>query len=230
MSNTRFFGRQLPRAELLVTLSVLVLIGFYYFTRADTIGVFSTGRGWSPLTMHPFSAVGHFAAAAVLLGVVPALVASKLMGLSFKELGFGLGHWRRGIVILAIGVPLAIVAGKVGSTSPVMRSVYPLDPDLTTAGFPFYALMAFLYFGSWEMLFRGVLLFGLKECLGDSSANVLQTALSVTAHFGRALNETLAALPAGLIFGCTSLRVGSIWYIAIIHWAVGLSMEYFIIS
>jgi len=58
---------------------------------------------------------------------------------------------------------------------------------------------------------------------------VVQTALSVTAHFGRALNETFAALPAGLLFGWVDLRLRSIWYVAIVHWLIGMSMDAFII-
>ena len=65
--------------------------------------------------------------------------------------------------------------------------------------------------------------------LGGATANVLQTALSVTAHFGRAINETASALPAGLVFGWVDLKLDSIWYVAILHWLVGVSMDWFIL-
>ena len=58
---------------------------------------------------------------------------------------------------------------------------------------------------------------------------MLQTVLSVTAHFGRAINETASALVAGPIFGWVDLKVGSIWYVAILHWLVGVSMDWFIL-
>lgn len=113
-----------------------------------------------------------------------------------------------------------------------MRAVYPLDAGVTAElrSFVPYALLQFLYYGAWEVLFRGVLLFGLVETMGGRAANLSQTALSVTAHFGRALGETLAALPAGFIFGLVTLRVRSIWYIAIIHWTVGVSQDWFILQ
>ena len=109
---------------------------------------------------------------------------------------------------------------------------YPLDPTLTADPrvFARYAALQFLYFGSWEVLFRGVLLFGLRAPFGAASSNVVQTALSVTAHFGRALNETLAAVPAGVVFGAIDLRVGSIWYVALLHWIVGVTMDWFILT
>jgi membrane protease YdiL (CAAX protease family) len=140
-----------------------------------------------------------------------------------------LGNVRAGLILVAAGTPLAILAGAIGAASPAMRAVYPLFPSAAGAGFAGYAAMQFLYFGAWEVLFRGVLLFGLRPKLGDTTANVLQTALSVTAHFGRAINETAAALPAGLVFGWVDLRVGSIWYVAILHWIVGVSMDWFLL-
>lgn len=63
-----------------------------------------------------------------------------------------------------------------------------------------------------------------------AEAHVIQTALSVIAHFGRAPDETFAAIPAGLLFGWLDLRIGSIWYVAILHWIVGTGMDWFIVS
>ena len=110
-----------------------------------------------------------------------------------------------------------------------MRAVYPLAPAAAQANFPLYALGEFLYFGAWEVLFRGVLLFGMRNRFGDGGANALQAALAATAHFGRAMNEAVAAIPASLLFGFASFKVGSIWYVAVIHWVVGVSMEWFML-
>ncbi len=181
------------------------------------------------MTAPGLSSPAHFLAAALLLGVVPIAVAIQLTGSRAAELGLGLGRWREGLLWLGIGIPLAVVAGKVGSTSAAMRAVYPLYPPPAGASFAAHAAVQFLYFAAWEVLFRGVLLFGLRERKGSGPANAVQTALSVVAHFGRALNETAAALPAGLVFGWVDLRLRSIWYVAVIHWAVGISLDWFIV-
>ena len=215
--------------SLLVLTAVLVLIAFQYLTRADTLGVYSAARGWTPLTGPALPARLHFVFAALLLGVIPILVAKRVTGMSPGELGLGAGRVRPGLLILLVGLPLAVAAGRLGAGSAAMRAVYPLDTSLTSSGFPAHAVTQFLYFGAWEVLFRGVLLFGLRRRLGDGMSNVVQTALSVTAHFGRALNETFAALPAGLLFGWVDLRLRSIWYVAIVHWLIGMSMDAFII-
>ncbi len=233
MNGTRTLRRvAVPRAETLLLIAVVALTAFYYGLRADVIGVRGAGTAWHAMTGGPLAPVIHYVGALLLLGVLPVLAARLLLRLKPSELGLGLGRWREGLLWLAAGVPVALLAARVGSGSEIMRFVYPLDHDISGAPGRFlpYAGMEFLYYGSWEVLFRGVILFGLRSRLGDGFANVLQTALSVLAHFGRAPDETFAAIPAGLLFGAVTLRLRSIWYIAILHWIVGAGVDWFIVS
>jgi len=216
----------------LLLMATLVLFLFYHFLRADGVGAYSPQRGWSTLIPTRLGTTSHFISSGLLLGVIPVLLARWLTGASLRELGLGCGRWRLGLAWLALGVPLAILAGWLSAPSPDLRAVYPLDPSLTPALgrlLP-YALGQSSYFVAWEVLFRGVLLFGLRRQLGGATANAIQTALSVLAHFGRPLPETLAAIPAGLLFGAIDLRVGSIWYLALVHWLVGVSLDYWIVA
>lgn len=220
------------RSALLLLLATVVLIAFYYLTRADTIGVSGPGKSWFALTRPPLRPGLHFVSAAILLGLIPLLAARRLTGLDLRALGLGLGKWRSGLVCLAVGIPLAILAGRIAALSPAMRAVYPLDPSLTPDPMVFArsAAIQFLYFGAWEVLFRGVLLFGLLGLMGSLGSICTQTAVSVTAHFGRAINEAVSALPAGVVFGWVTLRLQSIWYIAVLHWLVAISMDWFILT
>lgn len=215
--------------DVLIIAATAILLAFYYLARPDVIGVSSLARGWAAMTVRALPTPFHFIAAALLLGVLPVLIARRVTGLSLSELGLGLGNVRYGVMVLVIGAPLAILAGRIGAASPELRAVYPLFPEAARHHFASYALLQFLYFGAWEVLFRGVLLFGLKPRLGGTTANAFQTALSVTAHFGRAINETAAALAAGPGFGWIDLALGSIWYVAILHWLVGVSMDWVIL-
>lgn len=221
-----------PKSEILIVVATLALVIFYYLLRTDVIATFSSGRGALPMTKAPLPPTLHFVGAALILAVFPVLVARLGFGMRLSHLGLGLGRWRAGLAWLAIGIPLALLAGKIGSNNPQMRFVYPLNTSVQPeiSGFVPYALLQFLYFGAWEVLFRGVLLFGLKDRIGAGPANALQTALSVIAHFGRPFTETFIGVPAGLILGGVSLRVRSMWYIAIIHWVVGISLDWFILT
>jgi membrane protease YdiL (CAAX protease family) len=218
------------REEWVLVPAVLGLLAFYYLARADTIGVSSSDRGWTPMTGPSLSAWQHFLSAGILLGGFPLLVVWLATRRSPARLGLGIGRWREGLRWLAVGVPLAILAGRLAAASPTMRAVYPLYPGgLERAGaFWTYAALQLLYYGAWEILFRGVLLFGLMDALGARASNLVQTGLSTTAHFGRALPETFMALPAGLVFGAVALRTRSVWYVALIHWTAGVSMDWFI--
>jgi membrane protease YdiL (CAAX protease family) len=221
-----------PGPEWLLAAATGLLVVFHYAARADTVGVLGAGRAWSPLTRSPLQPGTHFALAGVLLGVCPVLLARFAGGVPLARLGLGPGRPARGLAWLGVGVPLAVLAGYIGAGSASVRQVYPLDGTLTSAPSAFvpHALLQFLYFGAWEVLFRGVLLFGLRDRLGSGPSNLVQTALSVVAHFGRAWDETIAALPAGLLFGWVDLRVGSVWYVAVVHWVVGVSLDWFILT
>jgi membrane protease YdiL (CAAX protease family) len=218
------------QAELITLTAIVLLFLFYYLARADSIGTFSPLRGWTIVTERPLAVGWHFLVSALLLGVIPVAVARAVSGRTLAELGLGLGRWRVGLATLVVCLPLTLLAGKVGAGSAVMRAVYPLDPTVTRETFLPYAGLMFLYYGAWEVLFRGVLLFGLKDRLGEGFANVLQTALSVLAHFGRPMTETFSAIPGGLIMGWASLRFGSIWYVALVHWLVGVTVDWFLIA
>jgi membrane protease YdiL (CAAX protease family) len=219
------------RPEILFLVATVALFVFFYFARADGIGT-ARAAEWFRVTAPALSPTMHYVASALLLAVLPVAVARWMCGISLRDLGLGLGRWREGLLWLAIGIPVAVLAGHIAAADPAMQAVYPLDPSVTPEAAIFipHALRNFLYYGAWEVLFRGVLLFGLLGRIGAGPANSAQTGLSVTAHFGRVMTETFSAIPAGIAFGWIDLRVRSIWYIAVIHWVIGTSMDWFIVS
>jgi membrane protease YdiL (CAAX protease family) len=220
-------GRTAP----LVTLAALSLTMFNYWMRADQIASRPAGGSWVSLGGAPLPASVHWLAAGLLLGALP-LLGAKLGGLRANDVGLGRGRSRAAVTWTAIGVPVAILAGRLAAADPAFQAVYPLDRNLsaTPASFLPHAGFLFIYYAGWELLFRGVLLLGLRERLGDGPANALQTALSVTAHFARPFGETLSAIPAGLAFGAITLRTRTIWPVVMIHWAVGTAMDWFLVA
>lgn len=220
------------RSSAVILVAMAVLTVFFYWTRVDTIGVTTQGRDWMAMTRQPLTMFQHNLAGAFLLGMVPLAAARFLCGRSPAELGLGRGNIRRGFMWLGMGIPLAILVGKLSAGQPEFRSVYPLDPDLTAEPgvFARHAAFQLLYYFGWEVLFRGVLLFGLRDRVGFGTANIIQTALSVVVHFGRPFSETMAAMPAGLAFGGVARHTGSVWYVIIIHWVVGVAQDWFIVA
>lgn len=216
----------------LILVAVVTVTVFYYRTRVDTIGVVGSLGDFEVMTGPAISFLRHNLAALVLIGLLPLAAAKLLCGVKLGSVGLGLGRWRRGLVWLAVGVPAAVLVARLSSTDPVMRAVYPLDPTLQPGlvRFTYHLAGQFVYYVAWELLFRGVLLFGLERRLGFAGANIVQTALSAVAHFGRPLPETLAAIPAGLAFGGIARQTRSIWYVVVIHLVVGAALDWFIVG
>ena len=104
----RALVRPVP-AEWLLGSGTLLLVIFHYLLRADTVGVFSRERGWHPLTQGPVPLPLHYLAAALVLGVLPLILARAATGKSLAQLGLGLGDWRSGLRWLAVGLPLAVL-------------------------------------------------------------------------------------------------------------------------
>ena len=210
---------------------MVALTLFYYGTRSDIIGVGSDKGGWSAMTGATLSPGAHYLVSGILLGLVPLVCVRVLSRLGWLEMGLGLGRVRRGLVWLGIGIPVAILAGWVSSGNPSLRAVYPIDRALTPlpGAFAMHAMGQLIYYVGWELLFRGILLGSLTKRFGFANANLIQTALSAVAHFGRPFPETFAAIPAGLAFGGVARATGSIWYVVVIHWVVGMAQDWFII-
>ncbi len=215
----------------LILVAVVVLTVFFYQARVDTIAVSHTSGDFTEMTGPVVNFLSHNLAALLLMGLLPLVSGHLLCGLRLQEVGLGVGQWSRGLVWLAVGIPLACVVAWFSAAQPEMQAVYPLERGLTSDGSSFIPHLAgqLVYYIAWEVLFRGVLLFGLRKRMGFAGANIVQTALSAIAHFGKPLPEALAAIPAGLIFGGIAKHTRSVWYVVLIHLAVGAAQDWFIV-
>lgn len=203
----------------------------WYVLRPDLVGVARPGGTWLAVTAAPMSALMSFALSFVLLGLVPVLVARRVLGMSGARLGLSAGDVRRGLAFLAAGVPVALLAAWIASRSPAMAALYPLAHDLApeTGAFVTHALGYGLYYVGFEYFFRGFLLLGLSDRLGAGTANVLQATLALMLHFGKPPLEMAVTFPASLAFGWSVIVTRSIWYVVLIHWVAGVALDWFLV-
>jgi membrane protease YdiL (CAAX protease family) len=82
------------------------------------------------------------------------------------------------------------------------------------------ALGWFLYLFGYEFLFRGVLLFPLIEPLGVWPAIAVNIALYSATHIPKGLDETIGAIPLGLVLCLLTLSSGTIWIAFFVHVAM----------
>jgi len=165
-------------------------------TRLVDSGLFGTAGGG------PIPAEVAFTLSFLLLGVIPALTSKHLLSRSPRELGLGLGDYKAGLFLLAVGVPVAIVAAYIGAGSPAIATEYSLGNGLSRS------LPVFL----------------------SVRVNLLQSVIATAAHIGKPPVELISAFPASLAFGWVALRTKSIWYALLLHWIVGAVMDWLLLG
>jgi membrane protease YdiL (CAAX protease family) len=87
-----------------------------------------------------------------------------------------------------------------------------------------YSLEISAYMFAWEFLFRGFLLFGLKDKLGEASV-LVQMIPFILLHFGKPSPETIGTILMGIYFGYIVYRGNSYWPALIIHLFANISFR-----
>ncbi len=142
-----------------------------------------------------------------------------------------------------------------GTLSPDLAAFYPYSRDLIqrvqeSGSGPFWVhILAYclLYYLPWEFFFRGFLLLPLalsaQEALrpsSDHTANknvgavmaaivLFQTIPSTMLHFGHPLSELFGAVAGGILFGLMAWKTKSIFPGLILHAAMGIGTDLFIV-
>lgn len=177
----------------------------------------------------------RFAAAAVLLGMAPAL-ALRARGRRLHEIGLRRAKRIRPVAVL-FACAIAALIGFLSHRNPQLAAFYPFGrPDTlelgrSPLGVAAHAL-AYLccYYLPWELTFRGALLFPLMPRRGAGASGVLlaatpQALASTLLHIGHPAMELAAAFPFGLALGVLAARTGSILPGLFIHAAAGIALD-----
>ena len=164
--------------------------------------------------------------------VIPVLYVKLVLKKGLNDFGFGLGDRGLGAKILLL-IPLIIVpAIYFAAKMPDVRSEYPLAKSLISdqSHLLVYELAyVIFYYIAWEFFFRGFILFGLKDRFGAFNAVLIQTISSCLVHIGKPEGEIIGSIIVGVIFGTIALRTRSIWYVFLLHAAIGVLTDLFII-
>ena len=68
----------------------------------------------------------------------------------------------------------------------------------------------------------------MRGALGDGNAILVQTLASCLIHIGKPAGEIYGAIVAGLLWGFIVFRARSLWAVLLMHWALGVSLDFFI--
>jgi membrane protease YdiL (CAAX protease family) len=70
--------------------------------------------------------------------------------------------------------------------------------------------------------------FGLRKALGDWNSILIQTLASCLLHIGKPAGEIYGSIIGALIWGIVAFRAQSILFIILLHWFLGVSLDFFI--
>jgi len=218
-----------PVVIFLATPFLLTLYAYY-----GTPGFFEKklSRFFSPRVLSPMAPdFYNFAAAFMIMFVVPLLIIKFLFREKSSDFGLRKGEWKYGLLSVAILLPaisffLLLPSAKMGS----FARAYPFfhNAGKLTPQFFLYTLVFMLYYLAFEFFFRGFMLFGLRERFGDFYSLLIQTIPTCLIHIGKPEGEIFASILSGLLFGFIALRTKSIWYVFLLHWGIGVMLNVFL--
>lgn len=165
------------------------------------------------LTLAQYHSFGEYwADAVVLYATLPLAVILLLMRRNPADFGLRPGNWRLWCAYVAVtclaACPLLFAFSKVDS----LNTYYSLhDFDIQS-----YLPRIIVYLTAWEFLFRGYLLFGLKDRFKEASI-LIQMVPFVLLHLGKPEIETLSTIPMGIYLGYVVYRGNSFLPAVVIH-------------
>jgi uncharacterized protein len=171
-----------------------------------------------------------FFSAFVLFGLIPFFIIRVLFKERLFSYGLQLGDWRFGLKAFLILAPIFVLASFSSINKPSFLAEYPLFKGASASPGVFlsHALAYLFFYIGWETYFRGFMQFGLRQSMGDWQSILVQTVASCLLHIGKPAGEIYASIIGGLVWGIIAFRARSILFIILLHWLLGVSLDFFI--
>lgn len=217
---------------LLLSAPVLLTIYWYYGNAGfltKVLPVLNTIKH-GDIVAHMLQFVSFF----ILMLIVPVVLVKSVFKESLTKFGFGFGDKKFGLILIGVTIPLVVVPLiYIAAGMPDIQQEYPLSKQLFD--YPNWIIwyeMSYVifYYIAWEFFFRGFLLFGFKDRFGAFNAILIQTISSCLIHIGKPDGETLGSILIGILFGIIALRTRSFWYVFILHAAIGVLTDLFVLA
>ena len=169
-----------------------------------------------------------YLSAFALFAVVPFLIIRFVFKERLSSFGLQVGDWRFGLKAFLVLAPIFALASYLSRNDPEFVAEYPLfkGAGISSTAFLSHAFSYLLFYIGWETYFRGFMQFGLRQTLGDWQAILVQTALSCILHIGKPTGEIYSSVIGALIWGIIEFRAQSILFIILLHWLLGVVLDY----
>ena len=219
--------RTMDRKVIIIFLSVAILqtISWYYTSRNFfRINFFPYYQNNSDVFLYEYLYwfIGDFFTFFILSIIVIKFILKE----NLRNYGLQFGDYRTGLILSAIFFLVMVPAIWFFSAEPDFSEKYPhlLSTRNNYKEFFIYELGMMLYMISWEFIWRGFMLFGLKEKFGYYSV-MIQMIPFVILHNGKPAAETFGAIAGGIALGVLALRTNSILYCIITHLGIMFTID-----
>lgn len=158
--------------------------------------------------------------------IIPLLIIKFLFKEKIRDYGISFGDYKAGIKITIIFLIIMLPLIWIASSLPEFNKTYP---HLSSAKYSWKIFLFFetgmlIYMFSWEFIWRGFMLFGLKDKFGYYAV-LIQMIPFLILHNGKPAPETFGAIIAGIALGILALRTNSILYCVLTHMSVMFSID-----
>ena len=162
----------------------------------------------------------------ITLFVLTALIIKFVLKENLKDYGLKLGDFKIGLFLSLTFFIVMLPLVWIFSASPDFVEKYPhlLSTRTNWNEFFIYESALLVYMSAWEFIWRGFMLFGLKEKFGYYSV-LIQMIPFVILHNGKPVAETFGAIIGGIALGILAFRTSSIYYCIITHMGVMFSID-----
>ncbi len=168
----------------------------------------------------------------VLMGILPSLIVAFVFKEKLSDYGLTVGLLRRTVANFFLFLPVMLVLGWSSGNTREFYGVYPYNP---LAGVSWGLLVVhsltylFLYYLSWEFMFRGFIQLGLTQTVGVVPAVLTQVLASTMLHYGHPASETFGCVAGGFLWGFLVYRTKSIFSGWGQHAALGIALDWSLI-
>jgi len=219
--------RELDRKVIVIFLSVAVLqtISWYFTSRNFfRINIFPHYQNNSDVYLYEY--LYWFTTDFITLFILAILIIKFVIKEDLKDYGLQAGDYKAGLIISAIFLGVMLVIIWFVSATPDFAAKYPHLQSTKNSWRDFYIYESgmLLYMIGWEFMWRGFMLFGLKEKFGYYSV-LIQMIPFVILHNGKPVAETFGAIAGGIALGMLAFRTNSIYYCVFSHMGVMFSID-----
>ena len=174
------------------------------------------------------SRVYWFLSDGLIMFLIPVLSIKFVFKQKLSDFGFRFGDFKFGLFtsLLFLGFMLPVV--WIASASQTFAETYPQGGSVLRENIgllALYEICILIYMLGWEFIWRGYMLFGLKEKFGYFAIFIQMLPFYIL-HRGKPDIELFASILAGLILGIQAWRSRSFIYCWLLHWFVMVSIDF----